>query len=335
MYLNDWLNPRGCSFADLAIRIRGIQATRALSLFIPFSVSKEELRDISLLLRDEQILRATFSAGCIIDYLKNDCTSEIAYNGRTVDLVHISRFDFSLEPLADGTMLFINLEALRGYLANDEAYFLFCLPHKYLDEVFCRKINVGGLLGRVRDLLTTPVLSEKYGYSVRINEARLLPPEINRMGAFHRQKLEKAVITLSINDAYEVSDRNCYRIRRLEEDLYRGYAPEGFSCEDVITYQWNQTREHDLRGHFNFYFDIERIHQPNEYVCLYACAAYGRCRRQCTLDAHPISAWLVREESNETNAESIRRICSGASADLILFVFFTMPFKRWAARQGI
>ena len=28
-------------------------------------------------MRDEQILRAIFSTGCIIDYLKNDCTSEV------------------------------------------------------------------------------------------------------------------------------------------------------------------------------------------------------------------------------------------------------------------
>ena len=258
VYLNDWLNPRANSFVDVAVRIRGVQATRSLNIFIPFSVSREEVRDISLLLQDEHILRATFSAGCIIDYLKNDCTSEVAYNGRTIDLVHISRLGFSLKPLAGGTLLCADLEALREYLSTDEAYFLFRLPHRSLDDVFHREINVGGLLSRLRDLLTSPVHSEKYGYSVRINEARLLPPEINRVGAFHRQKLKKAVITLSINDAYEVSDRNCYRIRRLEEELYRSYVPEDFSCEDVITYQWNQTREHDLRGHFNFYFDIGR-----------------------------------------------------------------------------
>lgn len=258
VYLNDWLNPGANSFVDVAVRIRGVQATRSLNVFIPFSVSREEVRDISLLLQDEHILRATFSAGCIIDYLKNDCTSEVAYNGRTIDLVHISRLGFSLKPLAGGTLLCADLEALREYLSTDEAYFLFRLPHRSLDDVFHREINVGGLLSRLRDLLTSPVHSEKYGYSVRINEARLLPPEINRVGAFHRQKLKKAVITLSINDAYEVSDRNCYRIRRLEEELYRSYVPEDFSCEDVITYQWNQTREHDLRGHFNFYFDIGR-----------------------------------------------------------------------------
>lgn len=256
VYLNDWLNPQGHSFVDVAIRIRGVQSTKSLNLYIPFSIEEAELIDTSLLLRDEQILRATFSTGCIIDYLKNDCTSEIAYNGRTIDLVHISKFGFSLKPLADGTLFFADLEKLQEYLVNDEAYLLFRLPHKSLDDVFCQKINVGGLLGRIRDLLTTPVVSEKYGYSVRINEARLLPTEINRIGAFHRQKLKKAVITLSVNDAYEVSDRNCYRIRRLEEDLYCSFVPKGFSCEDVITYQWNQTREHNLQGHFNFYFSI-------------------------------------------------------------------------------
>ena len=256
VYLNDWLDPQGQSFVDIAIRIRGVQATSSLNVYIPFAVSEAELFDASLFLQDEQILRATFSTGCIIDYLKNECTSEIAYNGRTIDLVHVSRLGFSLKPLAEGTLFFADLEKLRGYLANDEAYFLFRLPHKSLDAVFRQKINVDGLLGRMRDLITTPVRTESYGYSVRINEARLLPSEINRIGAFHRQKLKKAVITLSIQDAYEISDRNCYRIRRLEEALYRSYVPEGFSCEDVITYQWNQTREVNLQGHFNFYINI-------------------------------------------------------------------------------
>ena len=258
VYLNDWLNPRGSSYVDIAVRIRGVGMTKSLNIYIPFRVSQSELTDSSLLLRDESILRATFGTGCIIDCMKNSCTSEIAYNGRTVDLVHISKLGFSVRPLAEGTLLTADLVKLREFLDNDEAYFLFRLPHKSLDAIFAQKLNVGGLLGRLCDLITTPVISEKYGYSVRINEARLLPTEINRIGAFHRQKLKKAVITISVNEEYEVSDRNCYRIRRLEESLYRSYVPEGFSCENVITYQWNQSREEQYHGQFNFYFDMSR-----------------------------------------------------------------------------
>ena len=258
VYINDWLNPQGKSYVDFAVRIRGVKASQALNVYVPFAVTKEEISDTSLCFEDEGVLRATFSAACIIDYKKNACTSEIAYNARTIDLVHISCLDYELHPLATGTLLHFDLAALQQYLDNDEAYFLWRMPHKSLDEIFAPHMDVGGVLTRLRDLITTPVVSEKYGYSVRINEARLLPSEINRVGAFHRQKLKKAVITISIDENYSMNDTNCYRIRRVEKDLYKHFVPAGFHCDDAITYQWNQNRDTDMQGHFNFYFDISR-----------------------------------------------------------------------------
>jgi hypothetical protein len=132
------------------------------------------------------------------------------------------------------------------------------MPHKTLDEIFKPHVDVGNALDRLRDLITTPVISEKYGYSVRINETRLLPEEVTRIGAFHRQKLQKAVITLSINESYELNDGGCYRIRRLEEDLYQEFLPNDYPKEAVITYHWNQNRGDNLRGQFNFYYSITK-----------------------------------------------------------------------------
>ena len=66
------------------------------------------------------------------------------------------------------------------------------------------------------------------------------------------------MITLSVNEDYELNDSGCYRIRRLEENLYRQYLPEDYQREDVITYQWNQSREYNLQGHFNFYYSIAK-----------------------------------------------------------------------------
>lgn len=163
----------------------------------------------------------------------------------------------------------INLEELQKYLANDEAYFLWRMPHKSLDKIFEPHIDMGGLLTRVRDLITSPVVSEKYGYSIRINEARLLPSEINRIGAFHRQKLKKAVISISVDESYSVNDSNCYRIRRVEKELYQDYVPDGFNCDDAITYQWNQNRDTDMQGRFNFYFDIARDYISKMSMLLY------------------------------------------------------------------
>lgn len=258
VYLNNWLNPKGVSYVDLALRIRGISQSRNLYVYVPFLVSPNEIEDVSLLFNDTKILQATFSAACIVDYKKNDYTSEIAYNGKTVDIVHISALDYQVKQLAEGTLISVDIDAIRQFLDNEEVYFIWRMPHKSLNEIFKPRVNVGNLLTRLRDLITTPVVSEKYGYSIRINESRLLPEEITRIGAFHRQKLKKAVVTISVHEDYEINDSGCYRIHRLEENLYDKYLPVNYKNEDVITYQWYQSRETNLQGQFNFYYGISK-----------------------------------------------------------------------------
>ena len=269
VYINDWINPKGKSYVDLSIRIRGVKASRGLSVYVPFSLSGDEIDDVSLLFEDTKILQATFSAACIVDYKKNAHTSEIAYNGKTVDIAHISTLEHQLKPLSEGTLIRIDLGKLQPFLANDEAYFVWRMPHKTLDEIFKPRVDVGNALERLRDLITTPVVSEKYGYSVRINETRLLPEEVTRIGAFHRQKLQKAVITLSINESYELNDGGCYRIRRLEENLYQAFLPKNYPCDEVITYHWNQSRDDHARGQFNFYYSITKDSVSRESMFLY------------------------------------------------------------------
>lgn len=269
VYINDWINPKGKSFIDMAIRICGIKSSKRLSVYIPFDITKEEITDVSLLFDDKNILQAIFSASCIIDYKKNEHTSEIAYNGKTIDIVHISTMDYQLSHMSEGTLLVMDFEKIHTSLDNDEAYIVWRMPHKTLDEVFRPKVNVKNIIGRLIDLITTPVVSEKYGYSIRINEYRLLPEGITKIGAFHRQKLKKAVVTISIDENYDINDANCYRIRRLEENLYNDYLPAGYKCDDVITYQWNQTRDDNFQGHFNFYNNITREAVNGSSMSLY------------------------------------------------------------------
>ena len=269
VYINNWLNPKNKSYVDLAIRILGVKSSRFLYVYVPFAISSGEIEDVSLLFNDTKILQATFSTACIIDYKKNAHTSEVAYNGKTVDIVHISTLAYDIKPLSTGTLISIDLERLNAWLDNDEAYFIWRMPHKSLDEIFKPRVDVGNAMSRLRDLITTPVVSEKYGYSIRINEARLLPEEITRIGTFHRQKLKKAVITLSVDESYELNDGVCYRIRRLEENLYKDYLPTDYTVEDVITYQWNQTRDHNDQGQFNFYYNISKDSISKSSMFLY------------------------------------------------------------------
>ena len=273
-YLNEWINPQEKNFVDVGIRIRGVKGSKNLNVYIPFAVEKDEIKDMSHHLKSNNVFRAVFSARCIFDYMKNKCTSEMAYHGKIVDLVHLSCIDYEVKPLAGGTLLTVPLDTIQEYLDNDEAYFIFRLPHKNLDEMFRRQIDVKSIFARLRNLLTSPVVSEKYICSVRVNEARLLPDEVNQIGAFHRQKQNKAVVTMSLQEDYQVNDANCYRIHRLDKEMYGDYAPEGFNCDDAVTYEWNESREKNLHGHFNFYFNITRSSISRGSLILYFALAF-------------------------------------------------------------
>ena len=258
IYLQDWLNPRGKSYVDLAIRIRNVKVNTRMRVYVPFDISREEIDDVSLRFNNTKILQAIFGSACIVDYKKNEFTSEIAYIGKTVDIVHLSTLNYQISPLSSGTLIDVDFNALQPYLDNDEAYFIWRMPHKSLDNLFGSRVGAGSVMTRFRDLITSPMLSEKNGYSVRINEPRLLPEEITRVGSFHRQKIKKAVVTITVGEDYDINDEGCYRIRHLEEDLYEGYVPEKYEAEDVISYQWHQDRESNLQGQFNFYYNITK-----------------------------------------------------------------------------
>ena len=258
IYLQDWLNPKGKSYVDLAIRIRNVKVSSRMRVYVPFEISREEMDDVSIRLNDTKILQAIFGSACIVDYKKNEYTSEIAYSGKTVDLIHISTLDYQISPLSSGTLVDIDFKAIQNSIDNDEAYFIWRMPHKSLDRLFKSRVGAGSILTRFRDLFTSPVLSENHGYSVRINEPRLLPEEITRVGSFHRQKIKKAVITITISEDYDINDEGCYRIRHFEEELYRDYVPEKFETDEAVSYQWHQSREANLQGQFNFYYNIAK-----------------------------------------------------------------------------
>ena len=175
IYLNNWLNPKGKNYVDIAIHIRGIKETKSLNIYFPFAIEKSEIEDVSLRFNDENLSQAIFSSMCVVDYKKNNVASEIAYNGKTVDIIHLSSVEYTVNPVSKGTLMNIPFEGIFEYLDNDEVYFMFRIPHKSVSEVFRQRKKVGSFLTRFRDMIMSPIISESYGYSVRINEARLLP----------------------------------------------------------------------------------------------------------------------------------------------------------------
>ena len=269
VYLNEWINPKGKSYVDIGVRIYGAKKANELNIYVPFGITADEITDLSVELEDDAILRGLFNTNGMVDAEKNESTSELKYDGRTVSLINLSKEILKAKRIAEGTVITAALNKIQQHITSDEAYVIFRIPHRTLDEVFTPQMNVRGSIERLKELISSPVVMQKYGYSIRINEARLLPTEINKIEVLHQQRIRKALVTISIDEEYELNDSNCYRIRRMEEDLYKDYAPHGYDCSDVITYQWVEERDKNMKAHYNFYFDIVHSKISQNSVLLY------------------------------------------------------------------
>ena len=257
IYLNEWVNPKGRSFVDVGVRVYGAKGAKTVNFFVPFRIEEKEITDLSYMLADNSALRALFNTNGKVDSEKTKYTSELRYDNRTVSLINLSKEFTKVKKVSYGTVIIVDFEFIKDCITADEAYMIFRIPHKTLDNVFAPVIDVGSVFDRINSLIHSPIISEKYGYSIRINEARLLPPEINEIEELHEQRIRKALVTISLGDEYEMNDSTCYRIRRLEAELNSNYAPVEYDCSDVITYQWVEERDSNMKAHYNFYFTME------------------------------------------------------------------------------
>ena len=257
IYLNEWINPKGKSYVDISVRVYGAKEAKAVNFFVPFVIEENEITDLSYMLADSSALRALFNTNGKVDSEKTKYTSELRYDNRTVSLINLTNEFIKVKKVSYGTVITVDFEFIKTFITSDEAYLIFRIPHKTLDKVFAPVIDVGSMFDRINSLIQSPMISEKYGYSIRINEARLLPPEINEIETLQEQRIRKALVTISIGDEYEMNDSTCYRIRRLEAELNKNYAPEGYDCSEAITYQWVEERDSNMKAHYNFYFTME------------------------------------------------------------------------------
>ena len=271
VYFNEWINPGGKNYVDVGIRIYGAGNAREANIFIPFEITKEEIEDLSSMLTDAEILRGVFNNSCRVNENKDSNLLDIKYGKHELNVLKLSDRSASVQKLSTGALITIGIEKMRNLLTADELYLLFRIPHKSMNAVFEKKDDMTGFVRKLHESITSPVVTEKYGYAIRINEARLLTPEISDIEALHQQNLRKALVSISISDDYELNDYSCYRIRRLEENIYRDYAPCGFDCSSAINYQWVEERDNDMKTHYNFYFDISCSTVSKKSLVLYFC----------------------------------------------------------------
>ncbi len=280
IYLNEWINPKGKNYVDVGVRVYGAKKAKTVNFFVPFDIEKTEIFDLSTMLTDGSALRGLFNTNVKVEFRNTKHTAELSYENRIISLINLSDEFMIVKRVSYGTVITINFEYIWDCITSDVAYMIFRIPHKTLDAIFAPSIDVAGVSDKISSIIQSPIILEKYGYSIRINEARLLPSEINDSQVLHEQKIRKVLVTISLSDDYDMGDSACYRIRRLEEELHRNYAPEGYDCHNAITYQWVEERDLDMQAHYNFYFTMEyssisKVSMLMYLLIVFLCSTFG------------------------------------------------------------
>lgn len=253
IYMNNWLNLKGGNYVDIGVRIYGTHLTRNLKIYTPFKVELDEIEDLSGKLHDPDVLRGVFNSFCEMKSHMNSYISEINYEGIPIDLIRLDTELVTIEDISEGSLIIVDFDQIKEHFNNEEGYILFRLPHKSLDKLFSTKMSVDTGL---KTLVTSPMLEYEYDFSTRINDARLLPPQISNSKELHSQNHKKVLITLSVEEWLNVDSSNCYRVSRVEKNLLGDYVPKSHHAESSITYQWLEKRGDNRKTHYNFHFDI-------------------------------------------------------------------------------
>ena len=140
VYINDWINPKGTSYVDFSVKIIGAKASKSLNVYVPFSITREEIEDISLKFKDKKTIQAVFSVSCILDFMKNEHTSEVAYNGK--DIKDLLEYLFSLESIIKESIEY--LETVYDYLLVDKNFIDDDLRQKQKEIKYLMKILKSG-----------------------------------------------------------------------------------------------------------------------------------------------------------------------------------------------
>ena len=269
IYFTEWLNPRGENYVDVGVWVYGMENPCDIHIFVPFPVELSDICDLSSVLSTTSGAKAVFNTPFQAEKGAAGHCSRFVYDEKPVDLLHFSPDTLRLERVADGTLLTARILEWKTEFQSDEIYVFFRLPHKSLNELFKAKPHTKLEKDSLKELITSPIVTQRFGYTLGVNEERILPQAILGNEKIRGQDIQRTQLTLIIDEDYEVNDGGCNRIRHSDGSAYAGYAPADFEKRNIVCYQWRQGRAGEKKSHSSFFTVIQNSFISRKSVLVY------------------------------------------------------------------
>ncbi len=234
VHINDWVVYPFGSYIDFGFRIYNIIDVTTLEIYVPYKIGKEDIQDLAPLFGDEKVSRGMTNTIAKIITSTTNPSIDIEYYGITETIYFLSLIDYSICNCENGTIISFSFDRLSSHIRNDNGYIRFRIPHKSLDEIFKYKKH------DYKFTFESPIITDYYYHTIRINEFRSLPLEVRHMLSTKKQtkSIKKVCFYLSANEKINIDDNYCENVRPLENDLFGTYIPKTFKDSNTLSYQW-------------------------------------------------------------------------------------------------
>lgn len=247
VHINQWVMREKNNirvYVDFGIRVYSAKNVSEICFYLPCDIEMQDIRDLSLLLKDANIARGVFNTNCSIRNNDINGIVELKYNTHDSNIFELPK---NIKKLNNGIIITFDVLTISKKLTKDELYIRFRIPNKKEEEFLAEKSNALDSFARI---LSSPILHEKYLYTIRVNEMRSLPEQIRFNTLVQNQKILKIILTVCANGPFTVDPSTCYKTRVIEKELYKDYVPKSFDLDRCMVNQWMQ--EKASFNHYNF-----------------------------------------------------------------------------------
>lgn len=265
VHINEWIMPNSCemtAFIDFGIRIYNVKGVDSVGLFVPYPIEDHEIVDLAKCLGNEDIARGIFNTTCTVTTHGETGIIDLDYNHHKSNVATLPR---SVIKTSSSTTIYFDLNSVANNITRDEFYIRFRIPEKKLGELLNQRKK---FFRSFTSLLASPIEREYFTYIIRVNEMRVLPNEIRFNQDVQRQKINKIIIAMALNGLIKVDSSFCYKVRVIEQKLYKDYVPKNFHLESCMAYQWLSQK--NAKTHYNFTLTLRK-----ENINIYSLLIYS------------------------------------------------------------
>lgn len=235
LHINVWTDMKKTHYIDIGCRIYKnlLSATPNIddfNIYIPYKFDKQDIVDLSKILKNETNLKSIFNQKCSMTIFNNKDYYDIKFADTTMRFFSINLCIKKITEINQGIIINFHIPEWGN---NDTVYIRFRLPYKSLLISLLHKKHW------YFEALSSPIIQEKHLYNFKINEFRTLPKQVSQN--INNNFIIKTVkFFICIPDRCSIESDNIYKTRILEKDFFKTYIPIQYKKLSFHTYQWNK-----------------------------------------------------------------------------------------------